>query len=186
MCVAERGLPVRGGRRVARVCRPRRRRGGQGRVRPTRHRAGDPPASRARCAFDPARRASIDARQPAAPDSREFEVLRLIAGGLSNDQIAARLFLSHRTGHDHVAAVLGKFGVNRRAAARCGICESGDRSRNSALPGKLGSRCRCRRLQLRPGYQRGQRPLADDRSEESSDAHRRHDLATPHHRGGSR
>lgn len=49
--------------------------------------------------------------------TREVEVLGLIAGGLTNDQIAARLFLSPRTVHHHVAAVLGKLGVNRRRAA---------------------------------------------------------------------
>ncbi|MGH3146477.1 MAG: response regulator transcription factor [Rubrobacter sp.] len=48
---------------------------------------------------------------------RELEVLRLVAGGMSNQQIAASLVLSEHTVHRHVANVLGKLGVSSRAAA---------------------------------------------------------------------
>ena len=48
---------------------------------------------------------------------REMEVLRLVAGGMSNQQIAASLILSEHTIHRHVANVLGKLGVSSRAAA---------------------------------------------------------------------
>jgi DNA-binding CsgD family transcriptional regulator/tetratricopeptide (TPR) repeat protein len=63
---------------------------------------------------------------PAGLTARELEVLSLIAAGLSNDQMAARLFVSPRTVHHHVSAVLAKLGVNRRtkavdAAARLGV-----------------------------------------------------------------
>jgi DNA-binding CsgD family transcriptional regulator/tetratricopeptide (TPR) repeat protein len=54
---------------------------------------------------------------PAGLTVRELEVLGLIAAGLTNDQIAARLYLSPRTVHHHVEAVLAKLGVNRRTAA---------------------------------------------------------------------
>ena len=48
---------------------------------------------------------------------REMEVLRLVAEGMSNQQIAASLVLSEHTVHRHVANVLGKLGVSSRTAA---------------------------------------------------------------------
>jgi DNA-binding NarL/FixJ family response regulator len=48
---------------------------------------------------------------------REFEVLRLLAEGLSNRQIAERLVLSEHTVHRHVANILRKLGVGSRSAA---------------------------------------------------------------------
>ena len=48
---------------------------------------------------------------------RELEVLRLVARGMSNQQIATDLVLSEHTVHRHVANVLGKLGVSSRATA---------------------------------------------------------------------
>jgi DNA-binding NarL/FixJ family response regulator len=49
--------------------------------------------------------------------ARELEVLRLVAGGLNNQDIAARLFLSDHTVHRHVANIFAKLSVSSRAAA---------------------------------------------------------------------
>jgi DNA-binding CsgD family transcriptional regulator len=57
-------------------------------------------------------------RHPARLTARQDEVLRLLAEGLNNSDIAARLFISSKTVDNHVAAVFRKLGVaNRRAAA---------------------------------------------------------------------
>ncbi len=46
---------------------------------------------------------------------READVALLIADGLSNKQIGARLFISERTVDSHVRSILNKLGVNTRA-----------------------------------------------------------------------
>jgi DNA-binding NarL/FixJ family response regulator len=48
---------------------------------------------------------------------REIEVLRLIARGLSNHQIAEILVLSPHTVNVHNQSIFGKLGVNSRSAA---------------------------------------------------------------------
>jgi DNA-binding CsgD family transcriptional regulator/sugar phosphate isomerase/epimerase len=54
---------------------------------------------------------------PAGLTARESEVLALLGSGASNADIAAGLFLSERTVHHHVAAILRKLGVGSRARA---------------------------------------------------------------------
>jgi DNA-binding NarL/FixJ family response regulator len=56
-------------------------------------------------------------RHPARLTSRQDEVLRLLAEGLHNVDIATRLFISKKTVDNHVAAVLEKLGVHNRTAA---------------------------------------------------------------------
>ena len=48
---------------------------------------------------------------------RELEVLSLVAQGLSNQDIATRLYLSEHTAKRHVANILSKLGLPSRAAA---------------------------------------------------------------------
>jgi DNA-binding NarL/FixJ family response regulator len=56
---------------------------------------------------------------------RELEVLRLVAGGRSNRQIATELFLSERTVARHVSNILGKLDLANRAAATAFAFEHG-------------------------------------------------------------
>jgi DNA-binding CsgD family transcriptional regulator len=53
----------------------------------------------------------------AALTTREREVLQLISGGLTNAEIAARLFISAKTAEHHVGRILTKLGVRSRAEA---------------------------------------------------------------------
>ncbi len=65
------------------------------------------------------RRLGADTRSNAAGlTARQLEILRLVADGLTNAEIAGLLYLSTRTVDHHVAAVFHKLGVhNRRDAA---------------------------------------------------------------------
>ena len=54
---------------------------------------------------------------PAGLSDREVEVLRLVAAGLSNREIASALSISPRTAEHHVQHIYGKIGVSTRAGA---------------------------------------------------------------------
>jgi DNA-binding NarL/FixJ family response regulator len=60
-----------------------------------------------------------DATAAAFPmlSSREREVLALLADGLTNQEIAARLYLSGKTIRNHVSSILAKLGVATRQDA---------------------------------------------------------------------
>ncbi len=67
----------------------------------------------------PARRRSTTLANPAGLTSRQIDVLRLMSEGLTNAELAERLYLSVRTVDKHVAAILDKLQVaNRRDAVR--------------------------------------------------------------------
>jgi DNA-binding NarL/FixJ family response regulator len=70
---------------------------------------------------DLARVEALTARRPRPPDGgltgRELEILRLVAAGRTNREIAAELVLSERTVDRHLSNILTKLGVSSRTAA---------------------------------------------------------------------
>ncbi|MDO5753321.1 response regulator transcription factor [Arthrobacter sp.] len=70
---------------------------------------------------------------------REQEVLKLVAGGLSNQQIRELLFLSEATVKTHVARILYKSGARDRAAAVALAYRSGLVHPQDPVPGGLPS-----------------------------------------------
>lgn len=69
---------------------------------------GQPPAKRAGAAMTPLRTAA------GTLSRREMEIARLIAEGLSNKEVATRLFISNRTVETHVTNMLNKLGLSSR------------------------------------------------------------------------
>jgi predicted ATPase/DNA-binding CsgD family transcriptional regulator len=68
--------------------------------------------------FSPTQSAvSSTPEHPAGLSSREVEVLGLVAEGLTNAQVAERLFLSPRTVQRHLNSIYHKLGVSSRTAA---------------------------------------------------------------------
>jgi len=61
--------------------------------------------------------ASPTLEHPAGLTPREVEVLGLVATGMTNAQVAQRLFLSPRTVHRHLNSIYHKLGVRSRTAA---------------------------------------------------------------------
>lgn len=87
-----------------------------------------------RVGANPDRRRASELLQLTSPSHglspREVEVLRLVAVGRTNAQIAAELYLSERTVHRHVSNILRKLDVQSRTAAvaagvRNGIVNAG-------------------------------------------------------------
>ncbi|WP_066363405.1 helix-turn-helix domain-containing protein [Herbidospora mongoliensis] len=59
----------------------------------------------------------VDEPTGTALSKRETEVMDLIAGGHSNNQIAQQLFLSEKTVKNHVNRIYAKLGVASRGTA---------------------------------------------------------------------
>ena len=78
--------------------------------------------------------ASAETIIPLSP--RELEVVRLVAAGRTDGQIADELFISKKTASVHVASIKGKLGASTRVeiamlAAHLGLAEA------SAAPGEI-------------------------------------------------
>jgi DNA-binding NarL/FixJ family response regulator len=59
-------------------------------------------------------------KAPTYPDgltAREVEVLRLVAQGLTDPQVAEQLVISPHTVNSHLKAIYGKLGISSRSAA---------------------------------------------------------------------
>ncbi len=59
-------------------------------------------------------------KDPTYPDgltTREVEVLRLVAQGMTNEQVAVKLIISPRTVNTHLTSIFSKIGVSSRSAA---------------------------------------------------------------------
>ncbi|KPV46091.1 LuxR family transcriptional regulator, partial [Kouleothrix aurantiaca] len=54
---------------------------------------------------------------PGGLTAREVDVLRLVAQGLTDAEVAERLIVSRRTVSTHLSAIYGKLQVNSRSAA---------------------------------------------------------------------
>jgi DNA-binding CsgD family transcriptional regulator len=66
----------------------------------------------------PARKRAPTRSNPAGLTARQVDVLRLLGEGLTNNELATRLFISPKTADHHVSAILTKLQVrNRREAA---------------------------------------------------------------------
>jgi DNA-binding NarL/FixJ family response regulator len=61
------------------------------------------------------RRRSTRGNDASELSGREFEIVRLIADGLSNREIGSRLSLSEKTVKNHVSHILAKLKVNARS-----------------------------------------------------------------------
>jgi DNA-binding NarL/FixJ family response regulator len=100
--------------------------------------------------------AEFAARQPAGPavppvallsglTRREHEVLRLVAEGLSNSQVADRLVITEETVKTHVSRLLRKLGLRDRtqaviAAYECGLIVPATRPPHAISPDRLPRR----------------------------------------------
>ena len=67
----------------------------------------------------------VDPADTATLSAREVEILRLVAQGLSDQDIATQLVLSTHTVHRHVANIRTKLGLPSRTAAAAHAAKAG-------------------------------------------------------------
>lgn len=78
----------------------------------------DPAVTRRLAAAPPPARPPGPVAEPgASPTAREVEILRLVAAGATNREIAAELYLSEGTVKNHISRVLTRLGLRGRAQA---------------------------------------------------------------------
>jgi len=65
----------------------------------------------------PARPRNTTRSNPAGLTNRQLEVARLVAVGMTNAELARRLYISEKTADHHVSAILGKLGMGSRREA---------------------------------------------------------------------
>lgn len=82
-------------------------------------------AGRALAYFAAAPTSSRAARPLPESTDRELEVLTLMDAGLTNHQIATRLYLSEKTVRNHVSHILARLQVDDRSAAVVTVHRSG-------------------------------------------------------------
>ncbi|WP_420176574.1 response regulator [Luteococcus sp. OSA5] len=68
---------------------------------------------------------SPEVQEPPALSARELEILRLVAGGLSNREIGSRLSITEGTVKNHVHNALRKLGMDNRIQAAAYIVRQG-------------------------------------------------------------
>ena len=89
-------------------------------------------------ALGEAETAQVDPAQSALQrlSRREIEVARLITGGATNREIAARLFVAERTVKTHIEHILNKLGVGSRAQIAVWLTQNQDGAGSAARIGR--------------------------------------------------
>ena len=82
-----------------------------------------------------ARERGREARLDVSLSFRELEILKLLPEGLTNKEIATRLFLSPEMVKTHIAHILKKTGARNRTEAACLVAAAGRQS-PGCFPGR--------------------------------------------------